>query len=165
MAGGMVTWPLVVIFMEKQLPVDEAGVNPRVPGRGEQSRWKSPSCCLNRPTQPAHVPAAPILTREFDTGTNLLLITSVAGQNVVQPPRGDLLNPDVIFSDPGDITVTVRGTNVPNGSVVRLRLTTATGIITPPNTALTNGIATFTLTVPRGHGTIQAFADFMLTGP
>jgi hypothetical protein len=113
--------------MEKQLPVDEAGVNLWVSGRGEQSRWKSYSFCLNRATHPTHIAAAPALTREFDTSTNLLLITSVAGQNVVQPPRGELLNPDVIFSEPAPISVTVRGTNIPEGSLARLRVTTSGG--------------------------------------
>jgi hypothetical protein len=120
---------------------------------------------VNRATQPSHVPAAPTLTREFDTSTNLLLITSVAGQNVVQPPRGDLLNPDVIFSEPGPISVTVRGTNLPDGSLARLRVTTSGGVLTPSALPLTNGLATFALTVPRGHGTLQAFADFTLTTP
>jgi hypothetical protein len=120
---------------------------------------------VNGAIQPAHVPAAPTITREFDTSTNLLLITSVAGQNVVQPPRGDLLNPDVIFSEPGPISVTVRGTNIPDGSLARLRVTTSGGVLTPSAIPLTNGLATFTVTVPRGHGTLQAFADFTLTSP
>jgi hypothetical protein len=120
---------------------------------------------VNRATLPAHVPAAPTLTREFDTSTNLLLITSVAGQNVVQPPRGELLNPDVIFSESGSVSVTVRGTNIPDGSLARLRVTTSGGVLVPSAIPLTNGLATFALTVPRGHGTLQAFADFTLTSP
>jgi hypothetical protein len=120
---------------------------------------------VNRATQPTHVPAAPTVTREFDTSTNRLLITSVAGQNVVQPPRGDLLNPDVIFSEAGPISVTVRGTNITDGSLARLRVTTSGGVLTPSAVPLTNGLATFALTVPRGHGTLQAFADFTLTSP
>jgi hypothetical protein len=95
---------------------------------------------VNRGTQPAHVPAAPTVTREFDTSTNLLLITSVAGQNVVQPPRGELLNPDVIVSEPGPISVTVRGTNIPDGSLARLRVTTSASVLTPSAIPLTNGL-------------------------
>jgi Kelch motif len=120
---------------------------------------------VNRATQPMHVPAAPTVTREFDTSTNLLLITSVAGQNVIQPPGGELLNPDVIFSEAGPIDVTVQGTNIPDGSLARLRVTTSGGVLTPSAIPLTNGLATFTVTVPAGHGTLQAFADFTLTSP
>ena len=90
---------------------------------------------------------------------------SVAGQNAVQPPRGDLLNPDVIFSEPGAVSVTVRGTNIPDGSFARLRVTTSGGVLAPSALPLTNGLATFTVTIPRGHGTLQAFADFTLTSP
>jgi hypothetical protein len=57
----------------------------------------------------------------------------MTGQNVVQPPRGDLLNPDVIFSAPGDITVTVQVQNLPNGTRARLRVTTSGGVLTPPS--------------------------------
>jgi hypothetical protein len=83
----------------------------------------------------------------------------------MRPPCGDLQNSDVIFSEPGSISVTVRGTNIPDGSLARLRVTASGGVLTPSAIPLTNGLATFSVTVPRGHGTIQAFADFTLTSP
>jgi hypothetical protein len=93
-----------------------------------------------------------------------------------------MLNPNVTFTTPGDITVTVQGQNIPDGTPVRLRVTmvgnvkelphpayghplpsdgrgTAAG---EPNVSLSGGTATFTLTVPRGRGTLQAFAEFMV---
>jgi hypothetical protein len=94
-------------------------------------------------------------------------IVSLAGQNVIQPPGGDVNNPDVSFSQPGDITVTVQGVNVPDGTPVHLRLTMVGSIINKPaagepNILLTGGTATFTLTVPSGRGTIQASAEFTI---
>jgi hypothetical protein len=93
------------------------------------------------------------------------------GQNAVRPRRGDWLNPGVIFSAPGDITVTVQGQNIPNGTFVLLLVTMvgsvkeyphpASGHPLPsdgrgtaagePNVLLSGGTATFTLTVPRGR--------------
>lgn len=94
-----------------------------------------------------------------------LRVISVAGANVVQPPGGDLFNPDVTFSQAGDITVTVQGQNIPDGTPVRLRVTMIGNVINKPAAGeppvlLSGGTATFTLTVPRGRGTIQAFAEF-----
>jgi len=98
-------------------------------------------------------------------GPAALLIASVAGQNVVQPSTGDLLNPDVTFTALGDITVTVQGQNIPDGTPVKLRVTMVGNVINKPaggeaNVLLSGGTATFTLTVPRGRGTLQAFAEF-----
>ena len=94
-----------------------------------------------------------------------LRVITVAGQNVVQPPSGDLLSPDVTFSAPGDITVTVQGQNIPDGTPVKVRVTMVGNLINKPaagepNVVLSGGTATFTFTVPRGRGTIQSFAEF-----
>jgi hypothetical protein len=99
------------------------------------------------------------------SGEPVLLIANVAGQNVVQPPGGDLLNPDVIFTAAGDITVRVTAQNVPDGASVKLRVTvTGTVINKPaagePPVVLAGGAATFTLSVPKGRGSIQATAEF-----
>ena len=48
----------------------------------------------------------------------ILYYASVAGQNVAQPPGGNLMNPDVTFSQPGDIAVTVQGQDVSIGFAV-----------------------------------------------
>lgn len=94
-----------------------------------------------------------------------LLVGSVAGQNVVQPPGGDLISPDVIFTAAGEITVTIRAQNVPDGTPVKLRLTMTDTVINKPATGeppvvLAGGAATFTLSVPKGRGSIQATAEF-----
>ena len=71
----------------------------------------------------------------------------------------------MVFTQPGQITVTVTATGIPNGTPVRLRITTSGGVIALPATGapvvtLSGGTATFTATVPAGTGTIQGFADY-----
>jgi hypothetical protein len=118
--------------------------------------------------QGSNVVGFPVPTQPFDSAAAALRITSVAGQNVAQPPTGDPLRPDVIFSAPGDITVTVQADGtVPNGTPVKLRVTTLGSVINKPGAGdpavtLNNGTATFTLTVPKGSGTVQATAEFTL---
>jgi hypothetical protein len=108
--------------------------------------------------------SAPVLTRSFDTATSLV-IAKVAGANVPQPPSGSTTAPDVIFTAAGEITVEVQGQDIPNNTPVRLRVTTANGVINKPaqgepEIVLAAGKAIFNLTVPAGLGTIQAFAEF-----
>ncbi len=108
--------------------------------------------------------AAPVATFA-PTAQGQLIVSSVAGQNVVQPPTGSLTTPDVVFTQAGQITVTVTATGIPNGTPVRLRITTSGGVIALPAqgaaaVTLSNGTATFTATVPAGTGTIQGFADY-----
>ncbi len=108
--------------------------------------------------------AAPVATFAA-SAQGQLIVSSVAGQNVAQPPTGSLTTPDVVFTQAGQITVTVTGTGIPNGTPVRLRITTSGGVIAlpaqgAPAVTLSGGNATFTATVPAGTGTIQSFADY-----
>ena len=89
-----------------------------------------------------------------------LRITSVDGANVVQPPTGNLLTPDVVFSDPGAVAIVVNATGIPNGTPVTVTITTATSIITAGPQNLQNGTAMLTATVPAGTGTVQATAQY-----
>ena len=89
-----------------------------------------------------------------------LSIASVDGVNVAQPPTGNLNNPDVVFSDAGPVTVLVNANGVPNGTPVRLRITTPTSVITGGPVNLAAGQASFNVTVPAGIGTIQATAEY-----
>jgi hypothetical protein len=89
-----------------------------------------------------------------------LRIVSVDGANVVQPPTGNLSTPDVVFSDPGPVTIVVNGTGIPNGTPVTVTITTASSIITAGPQNLQGGSATVTATVPAGTGTLQATAQF-----
>jgi hypothetical protein len=89
----------------------------------------------------------------------------VKGVNVVQPPTGSFQSPDVVFSEPGPVTITVTAANIPDGTPVTARIVTASNTINLPAAAdppvtLAAGTANFTTTVPAGHGTIQAFATF-----
>ena len=61
------------------------------------------------------------------------------------------------------IAIAVQGQNLPDRTLVRLRVTTSGSVLSPASAALTNNTATFTLRVSKGHGTIQAFADLTLT--
>ncbi len=114
----------------------------------------------SRPTSVNSVPSA---NADFNTiGT--LAVTRIAGNNVAQPPGGNVLNPDVVFTAAGPITVEVTATGVPNGTPIRLRIATSSAVITPPPVNLANGSATFAgVTVPAGVGTVQAFAEFNVT--
>lgn len=89
-----------------------------------------------------------------------LTIQSVDGVNVVQPPTGNQQTPDVVFSDAGPVQVVVRGTGIPNGTPVRLRVTTASSVIDATPQDMVGGTATFNVTVPKGLGTLQATAQF-----
>jgi hypothetical protein len=112
----------------------------------------------------SNVISGPVVNQQFEVPENGLVITSVAGENVVQPPQGNPIYPDVIFSADGQITVSVMAAStVPDSTPVRLRVTTSTNIINVAALPLTNRIVNFILSVPKGAGTIQAFADFTLT--
>ena len=90
----------------------------------------------------------------------MLTITQVAAQNVPQPPSGNQLTPDVVFNVSSQANIQVTAQNVPDGTPVRLRLTTRDGVITAGPSFLTGGSASFNLVIPPGVGSIQAFADF-----
>lgn len=89
-----------------------------------------------------------------------LAIVSVDGANVAQPPSGNLNNPDVVFNDAGPVNIVVNATGIPNGTPVRVRITTANSVIETAPVNLANGTATLTATVPAGLGTLQATAVF-----
>lgn len=91
-----------------------------------------------------------------------LTIVSVDGANVLQPPTGNTLTPDVVFSAPGPVNVLVSGAGIPDGTPVTLRVTTGTGVISAGPVNLQNGTATINVTVPAGIGTLQANAQFTL---
>ncbi len=111
------------------------------------------------PARPVIVYSMPVAGQDFSqVGT--LTVTRIAGQNVVQPPGGSLVSPDVIFTQAGPIEVTITGQNIPSGTEIRLRVTTRTGVITAGPEFLNAGTAQFTLAVPDGTGTVQAFADY-----
>lgn len=108
---------------------------------------------------PAEIVALPSASGELNQmGT--LVIARVSGANVAQPPTGNLATPDVVFTATGPIEVVVNGTGIPNGTAVRLRITTATGVIDATPRDMVGGTATFNVTVPRGIGTLQATAQF-----
>lgn len=110
-------------------------------------------------TRPGIVYSLPLPNQDASLeGT--LTVTRVAGQNVQQPPSGSQVTPDVIFTQAGRIEVTVTAQNIPNGTEVRLRVTTREGVRSAGPELLTGGSAVFALTVPAGAGTIQAFADY-----
>lgn len=89
-----------------------------------------------------------------------LSIVSVDGANVTQPPSGNLNTPDVVFSDAGQVNIVVNATGIPNGTPVRVRITTANSVIETAPVNLANGTATLTATVPAGLGTLQATAVY-----
>lgn len=125
-----------------------------------------------RPIVPSASPVAsataPTETDELTT-TRRLWIANVAGEAVGNNPTGSLLSPDVVFTQTGNITITVNSENIPSGTPVNLRITTVEGVINlpadgqPDITLSGSGVANFTVTVPAGLGTIQATAEFTLS--
>lgn len=117
-------------------------------------------------SSPAPSATAPV--EEVFTGdVPMLSITQVAGENVAQPPTGSTSSPDVVFTEAGEVSITVQGSNVPVGTPVSLRITSSQGVLELPGegeivTIGAGGTATFTTVVPQGQGTIQAFAEFTL---
>jgi hypothetical protein len=108
--------------------------------------------------------ASPTLTAPIQN-LGQLVITSVAGSNVAQPPSGQISNPDVVFTAPGTISVLVTGSGIPDGSPVQLRVASSGSVITTEAVNLSGGTATFSVTVPAGLGTIQAYSTFTQAAP
>jgi hypothetical protein len=114
---------------------------------------------LTRQTGPPSSAAPPIALHLANSGR--IRITSVAGKPVAQPPGGDTNAPDVVFSEPGTITIDLATTNIPSGTLLTVRVTTQGQILSARSTPTSSaGNATATLTVPKGVGTIQAFAEY-----
>jgi hypothetical protein len=110
---------------------------------------------------PIAVTSVPSASRDLNTGGELT-VARISGVLVSNSPTGNPLVPDVVFQQAGTITVDVSARGVPVGTPIRLRIATATGVITPAPVNLNSvGIATFTgIVVPAGVGTIQASAEF-----
>jgi hypothetical protein len=113
-------------------------------------------------SNPGSVNGFPVAGQDLNlAGT--LTITRVAGQNVAQPPSGNTQTPDVVFTEAGPISVVVSGTGVPDGTAVRCRITTPTGVVNAGPEFLAGSTATFNVTVPQGAGTIQAYAEYRVS--
>jgi hypothetical protein len=96
------------------------------------------------------------------TNPGSIRITSIAGQ-VVLSPGGNTASPDVIFSQAGPITVNLATTNIPQGTTLTVRVATDGQALTASTRTNASGNASATLTVPAGFGTIQAYAEYMVT--
>ena len=99
-----------------------------------------------------------------------LAITEVAGEAVSQPATSSFVIPDVLFFEDRPVDIKVEAVrNIPNGSKVSLTLYAEGGtpITLPaegqPDVTLTNGQATFNITIPAGYGVIQAQADVVIS--
>ncbi len=100
----------------------------------------------------------------FMTTQPSLSITQVAGEAVTQPPSGNTGTPDVVFSNGGTINVLVEGTNVPDGTVITVRVSFAGGAVNLPSAGqvtMNAGSAVVTGIIPSGVGTLEAFAEFL----
>lgn len=89
-----------------------------------------------------------------------LVVASIAGQSVSATPSGDPATPEVTFSAAGDVTIIVTANNLPDATLINLRVTSNSQILTPTPVALSGGEASFTLSVPAGIGIVQAYADW-----
>lgn len=109
--------------------------------------------------------AEPTDTAALPTNLGALVIKRVAGKNVAEPPSGQLATPDVVFTEPGEITVEVEANGIPDGSPVKLRISMAGGLVTAGPVNLSDNKATFTVKVPAGSGTIQASTSYAAPTP
>jgi len=101
--------------------------------------------------------APPIQTSPIKDHGNLRVV-SVDGENVEEPPSGDLDSPDVVFDAPGTVKIVVIGQNVPDGTRIKVRITLKGDAVVSEPVSLANGQAEFNLNVPAGEGTIQAYS-------
>lgn len=114
---------------------------------------------LSGTVRPLNTSAPPIAVAIDNLGT--VRIVNVAGQVVPANPGGNTNSPDVIFVNSGPIQIALATTNVPQGTVITVRITSSGEVITVQSTPVAaDGSATATATVPAGVGTIQAFADY-----
>lgn len=106
---------------------------------------------------PVAVVALPSASGELNAA-GVLNVVSIDGKAVPAGPGGNISAPDVVFTDAAAVPIEVSATGVPDGTPVSLRITTANGIITAGPQNLAAGKVTFTVTVPKGLGTVQALA-------
>ena len=110
---------------------------------------------------PAHT-FGPPLTTGLDDSPGTIRITDIAGQVVPNAPAGNTNTPDVIFTAAGPVTITLATTQIPTGTPLTVRVTAVGQVITVQSTPTNaSGIATATVTVPAGPGTVQAFATYV----
>lgn len=93
-----------------------------------------------------------------------LFIKSIDGVGVPDHPKGSLVNPDVIFSNDGEVTIVVEALHIPDGTAVTLRIDhEEAGVLNWPTNGqvtLDNGLATFVGNVPAGLGRVVANANY-----
>jgi len=95
-----------------------------------------------------------------------LRFAKVDGVNVANPPKGDEINPDVIFTATGAVDIEVHAINIPDGTPVTVTINhSLAGVITLPAVTLLQCKAVFTATIPAGSGLMQAFATYNVGGP
>jgi hypothetical protein len=114
-----------------------------------------------RDSQPINASSPPVPIDLAAINGRKIVITSVAGQNVSDPPSGSTASPDVIFSQAGEITISISTTGIPTGTTLKVRITVAGAVQLVDSTPTdASGNATATVTVPGGIGTVQAYASF-----
>lgn len=111
-------------------------------------------------TVPTSVNSLPVLDQSV-TNNARLRIVSIDGVAVPLSPGGNALVPDVIFTNLNPVTIQVAANAIPNNTAVRLRVTTSSGVVLATNT-LIGTATTFSLPIPPGIGSVQAFAEFTL---
>jgi hypothetical protein len=111
-------------------------------------------------TTPVSANSLPVLDQAL-TNNARLSIASIDGVPVPAAPGGSSLVPDVVFTNLNPISILVSASAIPDTTPVRLRVTTASSVILATNT-LSGASTTFSVAVPPGIGTVQAFAEFPL---
>jgi len=130
--------------------------NPNADGRIRVEAFVRTMTGVGNPVVIGGLPGA---NNDINNAGSTLLITSVKGVGVPALPSGNLLTPDVVFSETGLVTIQVAATGIPDGTPVTLRVTTGNGVVIG-NANLAASAASIQVTIPKGLGTLQATAQF-----
>jgi hypothetical protein len=103
--------------------------------------------------------AVPLATRNL-VAVPKLTVTEVAGEVVPQPSTASMSTTDVMFFEGGSVDIKVEAENIPDGTLVGVRITGFGAVITPAEQALAGGETTFSTVVPSGLGSVQASSEY-----
>lgn len=110
--------------------------------------------------------SVPVVGTVLTQAGGRLVFRKVAGNTVANPPKGDELNPDVVFSASGPVEIEVEAFNIPEGTPVTVTLQhSLAGTITLGPEPLVHWRARFNATIPAGSGKMEASATYDVGGP
>jgi hypothetical protein len=134
----------------------------RATGSGGEGRIRTEGFYVSlRDSIPINASSPPVPIDLASLTGRKIVITGVAGLPVADPPTGNTSSPDVIFSQAGEITISISTTGIPTGTILKVRIAVSGSVqIVESTPTSADGKTTAKVTVPGGIGTIQAYASF-----